>query len=243
MRPEVTVLNPFVIITPRNKLSAYRIWLTLPPYRLRSILKCKPVYLKNENIKSAQIANDFWTFNISNDDYVEIILQASKDEVQGGFELSGPAPTPLLKILKHYVVRAPSLLTIALILILISIGLQISNHYKTEEFLNQYPLYHQYPKEFFLAVKSRLVIWCVVLPSTLSPFLVSSISLLGPWKSHIGRVQSAVKVESWLMLLVGFILIYNFPFANFVKHPDILFAPLNSSKLERAILYKTAEEK
>ena len=235
MTSEETVLNPYVIITPRNKLSAYGFWASLPPYRLRSIVECKPVFLKKENIMSAQINKSVWTIMTSNDDYDEIVIHAHQDEVQGGFEKHGPPPTSWLKLMRLYVIRSPSFLTLALIMVLLNIGFQIARHFKSEEFLNHYPLYHQYPKELLLIVKSRLVLWCVLVPSTLSPFVVALFSLSGVWKSKLGRIQAGVKVESWLMLIIGLVMLYNFPIVKFIKSTDTLFAPLNSPKIEKII--------
>jgi hypothetical protein len=235
MSSEETVLNPYVTITPRNPLRAYRLWISLPKYRLRSILECKPVFLKIENIKSAQLTNLVWTITSANDDYEEIVIHADHDEVRGGFEKLGPGPTPWHRIAKHYVVRSPSILTILLIMLLYFIASQVSAQFKTEEFLNQYSLYHQYPKEFLSIVKTRIIFWSFLLPTSLAPFVVALMSLSGFWRSRIGRIHSAVKIESWLMLFIGLILIKNFPISKIVHQADTLFAPLSSSKIEKTL--------
>lgn len=242
MISEETVLNPFVVITPRNKFSAYRLWASLPPYRLRSILECKPVFLKKENIKSAQITKSVWTIITSNDEYDEIIIHAHQNEVQGGFEQLGPSPTPWLKLAKYYVVRSPSILTILLIMFCFLVASQISNHFRSEDYLNQFAYYHQYPKEFLSIVKTRIVMWGFFLPSALAPFIVALFSLSGIWKSKNGRIQSAVKVESWLMLMIGLTLLNNFPINKFFYHTDTLFTPLNNPKIERIIQELQAQQ-
>lgn len=238
MEPENTVINPFVVVTPKNKLSAFRIWSSLPPYRLRSIWSCKPVYLKKESILSSQISNSFWTITTTNDDYVEIIIQAHKDEVVGGFEKNGPPRTSWINFFKSYVLRSPSLWTVFLITLVLFVMMQFSGKLNSLSFLNEYPLYQKFPKAFSTVVKTRIIFWGVMVPSLLIPLAVGLAGILGLIRSKNGRVAAAVKVESWIMILVFLFLLIKVPILRIGSNWPVLIYSLDSPKLEKVISSK-----
>ncbi len=169
----------------------------------------------------------------ANDDYDEIVIYAHQDEVEGGFEKQGPAPTPWFKLLKGYIFRSPSLWTTFLLAVILFFSLKYSGYFKSEQFLNEYPFYQQYPKEFLSLVKTRIIFWSVLVPAALVPLLTALFGLSGLWPSKIGRIQATVKVESWIMLFIALYLITQMPLAKLLHNSDIFFMNLNNPKIQQ----------
>lgn len=238
MQSEDTVKNPFVVIKPKNFLNACVLWTLIPQYRFRSIFSRKPVYLKKENIQSASLTNSVWTIISANEDYEEILIRAHLDEVEGGFEKNGPQQTSLINLAKKYFYRSPALITVLVCSLIALLSPYIASHFRSSSYLNQFPLYQVYGKDFLSIVNTRLIFWIIFVPSTLAPLLISLFSLYGPFKAKNARIQSVIKVESWLLIVIFVFLLFKLPYVKFLKNADLLFAPLNSPQIEKLILEK-----